>query len=181
MKAPQSSVRLAFRHLIEVGFFVLVACVLGVGMAVIAGAFVLGDLSGAWQNKKVAADNARAKGMIRVSYIAPDLHASEPAAAAAPAPAKQRIPADLAPVPPDGSVEPVRIARALPVLPDVPVRRAQPVLLTVPRTFNVKAEVTDDRYIPRARPVSPAPDQRLPDTLPAARSIAQRDSVTLNW
>jgi hypothetical protein len=186
MKAYPSSARLTFRGFIKVGVFLLMIGVLGVGMAVIAGLFVLGDFSGTLQTEKAAAGAPHSKGLIPARYVAAEGDAPEGRVAkVAPASNADAVPAPLVAAPADAGSEPVRVARAIPVIMgDVPVRRAQPVLLTVSRAFDAQADVADEAFIPRARPVSPAEianGSNQAYQLPAGSRMAQRGAVALNW
>jgi hypothetical protein len=184
MNTSPSRARLAFRNLIKAGVFFIAIGILGLSAAMIAGLFVLGDLSGTLQPAKVSG-GPQAKGLIPVRYyVEPGVTAaSHLAAKGIRVATANAVPAPLVAPAADASTPEVRVARAIPVLGDIPVRRAQPVLLTVPQpAFNARAAVADDEFIPRARAVSPAELERSGDRpyqLPAGANVAQRDA--LNW
>jgi hypothetical protein len=185
MKANQSSARLTFRNFIKAGAFVLLVVVLGAGMAVVAGLFVLGDLSGAWQTEKVAAGHAPGQKLISARFVEPAATTLNPLRAVASTNrSTDTVPPPLVAASGNENSAEVPVARAIPVLPDVPVLRARPVLMTAPRTFDARAEVAGDQFIPRARPVSSRElngASGQPYELPASRNVAQRGPVALNW
>jgi hypothetical protein len=172
--------RRVLRKALGIALFVLLIGTVGLGIAAVAGLFVIGDLSGALKPDAVES-TASPKGLIPIRYAKQDLPAVETTVTNAVPASSPRIPPPLvAPTP-----EVVRVERAVPILPDVPVRRAEPVTLKAPtpRVFDARAALSDDESIPRARPVTSDRVKPLdrPYALPANRSVAQRDAVGLDW